>query len=36
MSRRIRMVLVTLSAVSAAALGGSGWGPFWPGGWGPF
>jgi hypothetical protein len=36
MSRRIRIALVGLVAVLAAALGGSGWGPFSTSGWGPF
>ena len=36
MSGRIRMSLVAVWAAFAALLGGSGCGPFWPSGWGPF
>ena len=32
MSGRVRIVVITLAAACAAALGGSGWGPFLPGG----
>ena len=36
MKTRLRLAVVALVATLAAALGGSGWGPFSTSGWGPF